>query len=150
MIEEGKKAPNFTLKDAEGKTHKLSDYKGKKVVLYFYPKDNTPGCTVEACEFRDSYKEIQKKGAVILGVSTDDEKSHKKFVEKYSLPFTLLADTDKKVVEKYDVWGEKNFMGRKYMGTTRATFVIDEQGKIIKVFPKVTPKGHASQILDLL
>jgi len=150
MIEEGKKAPDFTLKDAEGKSHKLSDYKGKKVVLYFYPKDNTPGCTVEACEFRDSYKEIQKKGAVILGVSTDGEKSHKKFVEKYNLPFTLLADSEKKVVDKYSVWGEKSFMGRKYMGTTRATFVIDETGKIIKVFPKVTPKGHAKKILALL
>ena len=150
MIEEGKKAPDFTLKDAEGKSHKLSDYKGKKVVLYFYPKDNTPGCTVEACEFRDSYKEIKKKGAVILGISKDDEKSHKKFVEKYSLPFTLLADPEKKVVAKYGVWGEKSFMGRKYMGTTRATFVIDETGKIIKVFQKVTPKGHAVKILALL
>jgi len=150
MIEEGKKAPDFTLKDAEGKSHKLSDYKGKKVVLYFYPKDNTPGCTVEACEFRDSYNEIKKKGAVILGISKDDEKSHKKFVEKYSLPFTLLADPEKKVVAKYGVWGEKSFMGRKYMGTTRATFVIDETGKIIKVFQKVTPKGHAVKILALL
>ena len=150
MIEEGKKAPDFTLKDAEGKSHKLSDYKGKKVVLYFYPKDNTPGCTVEACEFRDSYNEIKKKGAVILGISKDDEKSHKKFVDKYSLPFTLLADSEKKVVAKYGVWGEKSFMGRKYMGTTRATFVINETGKIIKVFPKVTPKGHAEKILALL
>jgi peroxiredoxin Q/BCP len=111
MPKENDKAIDFSLKDSLGKTHKLSDYKGKKVVLYFYPKDDTPGCTVEACEFRDSYSEIKKKGAVILGVSTDDEKSHKKFVEKYSLPFSLLCDTEKKVSTAYGVWGEKSFMG---------------------------------------
>ena len=150
MIKEGTKAPDFRLNDKNGKEHKLSDYKKKKVVLYFYPKDNTPGCTKEACEFRDSFSEFKKKGAIIIGISTDDEKSHAKFSDKLSLPFVLLADPEKKVVKKYGVWGEKSFMGRKYMGTTRATFVIDENQKIIKIFPKVTPLGHAKEVLAVL
>lgn len=150
MLKEKTKAPDFSLKDQNGKTHKLSDYKGKKVIIYFYPKDDTPGCTTEACSFRDSYADFKKKGAVVLGVSVDDEKSHKKFIDKYSLPFTLLADTDKKVVEKYGVWGEKTFMGRKYMGTSRVTYLIDEKGNILKVFPKVKPSEHIKEILPLL
>ena len=130
MIEVGKKAPDFTLKDQDGNKHKLSDYKGKPVVLYFYPKDNTSGCTKQACSFRDSFATFKKKGIEVLGVSIDDEKSHTKFIEKYDLPFTLLADTGKKVVEKYGVWKEKNMYGRKYWGTVRKTFLIDADGKV--------------------
>jgi len=150
VLKEGSKAPDFSLKDQDGKVHKLSDYKGKKIVLYFYPKDNTPGCTVEACNFRDDETAYKKKGAVILGVSTDDEKSHKKFATGKKLPFTLLADTDKVVVGKYGVWGEKSFMGKKYMGTSRETFVIDEKGKIMKHFDSVNVLNHSKEILELL
>lgn len=150
MLKEGTKAPDFVLKDYEEKEHKLSDYKGKKVVLYFYPKDDTPGCTKEACGFRDAYDDFKNKGAVVLGVSKDDSKSHGKFVDKYSLPFTLLSDPDHKVIEKYGAWGERSFMGRKYMGTARITYLVDEQGKILKVFPKVKPEEHAKEILDML
>jgi len=150
LPKEGSKAPDFELSDQDGKPHKLSDYHGRKVVLYFYPKDMTPGCTVEACQFRDRRKEIAKKGAVVLGVSTDSVKSHKKFEEKEKLNFTLLSDENKDVVNKYGVWGKKKFMGREYMGTNRVTFVIDEKGKIIKVFEKVTPKGHDDEVLALL
>jgi thioredoxin-dependent peroxiredoxin len=149
-LKEGAKAPDFSLKDQDGKTHKLSDYKGKKIVLYFYPKDSTPGCTIEACNFRDDESLYKKKGAVILGISVDDEKSHKKFVEKHHLPFTLLADIDKKVVNSYGVWGEKSFMGHKYMGTSRETFIIDEKGKIMKHFDEVRVKDHSKEILKLL
>ncbi len=150
MLKQGDNAPKFELKDQDGKVHKLSDYKGKKIVLYFYPRDDTPGCTIESCEFRDSYKEIQKKGAVILGVSNDDEKSHKKFKDKYKLPFDLLADTEKKLVEEFGVFGEKSFMGKKFMGIFRTTFIIDEKGKIKKVFEDVTPKGHSEEIIKEL
>lgn len=149
-LKEGSKAIDFQLKDQNGKAHKLSDYKGKNIVLYFYPKDDTPGCTMEACSFRDNYNDFKKKGAIVIGVSVDDEKSHKKFVDKYKLPFILLADPEKDVVQKYDVWGEKSFMGRKYMGTTRATFVIDKDFKIKKIFPKVSVPGHVDEIIKIL
>ena len=118
--------------------------------MYFYPKDDTPGCTMEACSFRDNYSEFKKKGIIVIGVSVDDEKSHKKFVDKYKLPFILLADLEKKVVKKYGVWGEKSFMGRKYMGTTRTTFIIDKNFKIMKIFPKVSVVGHVKEILNAL
>lgn len=150
VLKVGSKAPSFQLKDQNGKTHKLIDYKGKKIILYFYPKDDTPGCTIEACNFRNDEALYKKKGAVILGISVDNEKSHKKFVDKYQLPFTLLADTDKKVVEKYGVWKEKSFMGHKYLGTSRETFIIDEKGKILKHFDDVSVKNHSKKILDIL
>lgn len=149
-LKEGSKAIDFVLKDQDGKTHKLSDYKGKLIVLYFYPKDDTPGCTLEACSFRDNYGDFKKKGAVVIGVSVDDEKSHKKFVDKYKLPFILLADPERKVVQKYGVWGEKSFMGRKYLGTARATFIIDKDFKIKNIFPKVSVVGHTTEILNEL
>jgi thioredoxin-dependent peroxiredoxin len=149
-LKEGSKAPSFQLKDQDGKVHKLSDYKGKKIVLYFYPKDDTPGCTIEACNFRNDEAQYKKKGAVLLGISVDDEKSHKKFADKYHLPFTLLADTDKKVVEQYGVWKEKSFIGKKYMGTSRETFIIDEKGKILKHFDDVSVRDHSKEILELL
>lgn len=150
LLEVGDKAPNFKTTDQNGKPVSLADYKGKKVILYFYPKDDTPGCTKEACAFRDEFAAFKKVKAEILGVSTDDEKSHKKFVDKYSLPFTLLADTDKKIVNGYGVWGEKSLYGRKYMGTNRVTYLIDESGKIAAVFPKVKPEEHAAELLALL
>ncbi|MCL4540182.1 MAG: thioredoxin-dependent thiol peroxidase [Bacteroidetes bacterium] len=145
--DEGKKAPDFTLQDDEGETVKLSALKGNKVVLYFYPKDDTPGCTKEACSFRDGFKEIQKKGAIILGVSPDSVESHKKFKEKFHLNFPLLSDAEKKVVNAYGVWKQKSLYGRKYMGVERTTFVIDETGKIKKVFPKVKVDGHYEEVL---
>jgi len=149
MPETGKKAPDFTLTDQAGNKHKLSDYKGKKVVLYFYPKDNTSGCTKQACcSFRDDYSDLKKQGIVVLGVSIDDETSHRKFIDKYELPFTLLADTTKKVVEKYGVWVEKNMYGRKYWGTARKTFLIDESGKIVHIFNKVKTAAHAQEVLE--
>lgn len=147
-MKENSKAIDFSLKDQNGKSHKLSDYKGKNIVLYFYPKDDTPGCTLEACNFRDNYSEFKKKGIIVIGVSVDDEKSHKKFVDKYKLPFILLADPEKKVVQKYGVWGEKSFMGKKYMGTTRATFIIDKDFKIKKIFHKVSVVGHTKEVLE--
>jgi thioredoxin-dependent peroxiredoxin len=147
MPKVGTRAPDFSLPDQAGKIHKLADYQGKKVVLYFYPKDDTPGCTKEACSFRDSYSDFEKAGIVVLGVSVDDESSHAKFTEKYSLPFTLLADKDKKVVEKYGVWGEKEMYGKKFMGTNRTTFLIDGKGNIIQVFEKVKPEDHAKEVL---
>ena len=150
MVETGKKAPDFTLTDFAGKKHKLSDYKGKPVVLYFYPKDDTPGCTKEACSFRDSYGEYKKAGVEVIGISVDSEKSHEKFINKYDLPFTLLADPDKKVVEKYGVWVEKSMYGKKYWGTARTTFLIDESGKVIHIFEKVKPENHAQEILQVL
>ena len=140
QLTEGEKAPTFKAKDQNGKAVSLADFKGKKVVLYFYPEDDTPTCTVEACNLRDNYKILQDKGLVVLGVSPDDEKKHKKFEEKYKLPFTLLADPDKKIINKYGVWGEKNLYGRKYMGLHRTTFLIDEKGVIQKIFKKPKSK----------
>jgi len=135
----GTQAPEFTTTDQDGKTHALSDFQGKKVILYFYPKDNTSGCTKEACAFRDNFAKFRGLNVEILGVSIDSETSHKAFVQKYDLPFTLLADTDKRLVEAYGAWGEKSMYGKKYMGTNRVTYVIDETGKIAAVFPKVKP-----------
>jgi len=146
-LEAGEKAPDFQVNDQDGNPVSLSDYKGKKVVLYFYPRDNTPGCTAEACNLRDNYQDLQNAGYEILGVSTDDEKSHQKFIEKQQLPFKLLADTDKEIHEKYGTWVEKSMYGRKYMGTARKTFLIDGDGKIEKVIEKVKTKDHTSQIL---
>lgn len=143
------KAPAFNLKSQDDELVKLSDFKTQTVVLYFYPKDDTPGCTTEACGFRDEFKAIKKLGAVILGVSPDEPKKHQKFIAKYELPFLLLADTDHRVCERYGVWVEKNMYGRKYMGVHRATFII-QNGKIAHVFPKVKPKEHAQDVIDVL
>jgi thioredoxin-dependent peroxiredoxin len=148
MLKEGDKAPDFTAKDQDGKDIKLSDLKGQRVVLYFYPKDDTPGCTKEACSFRDADDIYRSKGIKVLGVSTDDEKSHQKFISKYQLPFDLLADTDKKIVNEYGVWGEKSMYGKKYMGTNRKTFLIDEDGNIAKIFDKVDVTAHADEVLE--
>lgn len=147
---EGRKAPNFSLKDDNGRTVKLSGLKGKMVVLYFYPKDDTPGCTKEACSFRDGFKEISRKGAVVLGVSPDSVESHKKFKEKFHLNFPLLSDEERKVLKAYGVWKQKSLYGRKYMGVERTTFVIDETGKIMKVFPKVKVDVHYEEVLAVL
>ena len=147
-LKPGDKAPDFSALNQDGKTIKLSDYKGKKVVLYFYPKDDTSGCTAEACNLRDNYSDLKAKGYEVVGVSIDPVKSHDKFVKKYDLPFTLLADTEKKIVEDYGVWAEKSMYGRKYMGTVRTTFLIDEKGKIEKVIDKVDTKEHAKQIVS--
>lgn len=149
-LKEGQKAPAISAKDQNGNTVSLEQFKGKTVVLYFYPKDNTPGCTAEACDFRDNYAGLITKGIVVLGVSVDDEKSHQKFITKYDLPFTLLADTDQKIVQDYGVWGEKNMYGKKYMGTHRATFIIDEIGNIIHIIKKVDSKNPTAQVLELL
>jgi peroxiredoxin Q/BCP len=146
----GQKAPDFTVINDAGQKVKLSEFKGKKVVLYFYPKDDTSGCTKEACAFRDGIDEIKKRGAVVLGVSTDSVDSHKKFKNKYELNFPLLADTEKKVVEAYGTWKEKSMYGRKYMGIERTTFVIDEQGKIAHIFPKVKVDQHYDEVLEAL
>jgi len=147
MLKEGDKAPAFKAKDQNGDTVKLSDLKGKRVVLYFYPKDDTPGCTKEACSFRDADDVFKAKDIMVLGVSIDDERSHQKFISKFQLPFDLLADTDKAIVEAYGVWGEKSMYGRKYMGTLRKTFLIDEKGKIVKIFDKVKVAEHADEVL---
>ena len=148
MLKEGTTAPAFKTTDENGDTVSLKDLRGQKVVLYFYPKDDTPGCTKEACSFRDTFAKFKKQGINVLGVSPDNEASHKKFVTKYKLPFTLLADTDRSIAEAYGVWGEKKFMGRKYMGVHRTTFLIDEKGKIKKIFEKVKPEDHASEVLE--
>jgi peroxiredoxin Q/BCP len=150
MLQVGELVPDFTLVDQYEKSHTLSQYRGKKVVLYFYPKDMTPGCTVQAEGMRDSMNDLEAKGIVVLGVSVDDVKSHKKFVEKHNLNFPLLADTEKTVVEDYGVWKEKSMFGKKYMGIQRDTFLIDEEGKLIQHFEKVNPLKHASQILALV
>ena len=147
-IKEGDKAPDIEAKDQNGNNVSLKDYKGKKVVLFFYPKDDTAGCTKEACNLRDNYKKLREEGFEILGVSADSEKSHQKFIDKYDLPFPLIADTDKKVINAYGVWGEKQFMGRKYDGIHRVTFIIDEEGKIAKRIDKVKTEDHTSQILE--
>jgi peroxiredoxin Q/BCP len=150
LLEVGDKAPAFEAKNQDGETVSLSHFKGKKLVLYFYPKDDTPGCTKEACSFRDGWSKFRKRGVAVLGVSTDDEKSHRKFADKFSLPFPLLADPENKIVTDYGVWGEKSMYGRKYMGTNRVTYLIDERGKIAAVWPKVKPDGHADEILAAL
>jgi thioredoxin-dependent peroxiredoxin len=150
LLTVGTQAPEFTTTDQDGKTRSLSEFKGKKVLLYFYPKDNTPGCTKEACGFRDHFGEFRRLGVEILGVSIDAEKSHRSFVQKYELPFTLLADPDKRLVEMYGVWGEKQRYGRTYMGTNRVTYLIDEAGTISAVFPTVKPATHAAELLAML
>jgi thioredoxin-dependent peroxiredoxin len=146
----GDNAPAFIGKDQDAKERKLEDYKGKKLVLYFYPKDNTPGCTAEACSLRDSSQEFQTKDMEILGVSPDSEKSHQNFIQKHQLPFPLIADTEKKIMMDYGVWGEKKMYGRTYMGVLRTTFIIDEEGKIENIFEKVKTKEHAAQIFNEL
>jgi len=148
QLKPGVKAPDFTTTDQDGKKVKLSDYRGSKVVLYFYPRDMTPGCTAEACNLRDNYKALQKAGYEVFGVSTDSEKSHQKFITKEKLPFSLLSDTDKTIHAKYGTWVEKSMYGRKYMGTARKTFLIDENGKIEDIIEKVDTKNHAEQILN--
>lgn len=150
MLEVGKKAPAFKLKNQNGEAVSLSELKGKQVVLYFYPKDDTPGCTKEACSFRDNLPRFNTSNAVVLGVSPDSVASHKKFIDKFGLPFDLLSDENKEVVEKYDVWKEKNMYGKKYMGVERTTFIIDEEGKIKKIFNKVKVDGHEAEVLDAL
>ena len=149
-LKAGDKAPDFTAKDQNGKTFSLSNFKGKNVILYFYPKDDTPGCTAEACDFRDNYQSMLDQGFEVIGVSTDDEKSHKKFETKYSLPFPLIADTDKSINEAYGVWVEKNMYGKKYMGTARKTFIIGADGTLSKIIDKVDTKNASQQVLDLL
>ena len=146
-LHEGEKAPAFTSKDQDGNKISLADFKGKKIVLYFYPEDNTPTCTVQACNLRDNYSLLKKNGFTVLGVSPDDEKSHKKFEAKFDLPFTLVTDPDHKIIDKYGVWGEKLLYGRRYMGLHRTTFLIDEKGVICKIFLKPKSKQHAEDII---
>jgi thioredoxin-dependent peroxiredoxin len=150
VVEEGQDAPDFELPSDSGERVKLSELRGRPIVLYFYPRDDTPGCTAQACGIRDSYGEFEESGAVVLGVSTDDETSHAKFKEKYGLPFTLLADTDHEVAEAYGVWKEKNFGGKKYWGVERSTFLIDENGRIAKTMLRVKPDTHAEKVLEAL
>ena len=150
MLAVGTKAPDFTLPDQNGDMHSLSDYLGKRVVLYFYPRDNTPGCTAQACSFGDLYPQFTEKGAVVLGVSKDSVASHKKFEEKYGLPFTLLSDTELTAIQAYDVWKEKKLYGKVSMGVVRSTYLIDEQGIIIRAFEKVKAKDNPQQMLDEL
>ena len=149
-LKAGDQAPAFSADASGGGNVSLADFKGRNVVLYFYPRDDTPGCTKEACAFRDHFANFKEKGAVVLGVSTDPVKSHGKFVEKFRLPFTLLADVDRKIVEAYGVWGQKTFMGRKYMGTHRVTFLIGPDGRIKKIWPKVKPEEHVAEVLAAL
>lgn len=148
-LKEGSKAPYFEGIDQNDKVVKLSDYKGKKVVLYFYPKDNTPGCTAEACNLRDNYTSLLERGFIVIGISPDDEKSHKKFSAKFSLPFPLIADTSKNILNEYGVWGEKKMYGKSYLGVIRTTFIIDENGIIEKIISKVNTSGHTEQIFDM-
>ena len=150
MIEEGKAAPDFELQSDTGKPVKLSDLRGRPVVLYFYPKDDTPGCTTEACELRDAYDVFRERGAEVLGVSPDDVVSHEKFKTKYELPFTLLADPDHAVAERYGVWGERKFAGKSYLGINRSTFIIDADGKVARAMLGIKPAGHAVSVLDSL
>jgi thioredoxin-dependent peroxiredoxin len=147
MLAIGKKAPSFTGVNQNGEKVSLKDYLGKKVVLYFYPKDDTPGCTAQACNLKDNHTALVKKGFVVIGISTDDVKSHKKFEQKYKLPFTLIADADLKIVNKYEVWGEKKFMGKTYLGTTRTTFLINEEGKLVAIINKPDTKNQTEQVL---
>lgn len=146
-LKEGDAAPDFSAATSGGGKISLAEFKGKNVILYFYPKDDTPGCTKEACAFRDHFSEFKKRGAVVLGVSTDPVKSHDKFVEKFKLPFTLIADEDKQIVRAYGVWGEKSFMGRKYLGTHRVTFLIGPEGRIKRIWPRVKPEAHPAEVL---
>ena len=146
-LKEGAKAPAFKGVDQNGQPISLADFKGKKVILYFYPKDDTPGCTAQACNLRDNYKALIKKGFQVIGVSVDDVKSHKKFETKHALPFPLVSDANKTIVTKYNLWGEKKFMGRTYMGTTRTTFLIDEAGKIVKIINKPDTANHTEEVL---
>ena len=150
MIEEGKPAPDFELQSDKGETVKLSELRGRPVVLYFYPKDDTPGCTTEACEFRDAYDVFRERGAEVLGVSPDDVGSHEKFKTKYELPFTLLTDPDHAVAEQYGVWGERKSAGKSYMGINRSTFIIDADGNVARAMLGIKPAGHAANVLDSL
>ena len=150
MIEAGKPAPDFELQSDTGETVKLSDFRGRPIVLYFYPKDDTPGCTTEACEFRDAYDVFRERGAVVLGVSPDDVASHEKFKSKHELPFTLLADPDHAVAEEYGVWGQRKFAGKSYMGINRSTFIIDADGNVARAMLGIKPSGHAAHVLDSL
>lgn len=149
-LKPGDRAPRFSATTQDGSLVSLADFKGKDVILYFYPRDDTPGCTKEACAFRDEFAAFKKKGAVVLGVSTDSAKSHGKFAQKFRLPFSLLADEDKSIVQTYGVWGQKSFMGRKYMGTHRVTFLIGPDGKIKQIWPEVKPQEHAQEVLAAL
>ena len=144
----GDKAPAINLPDKDGKMHKLSDFNGKWVLVYFYPRDNTPGCTKEACAMRDNQASYKKAGAVVIGISTDSQRSHAKFIAKHDLPFLLLADEEKKTVRDYGVWGKKKFMGREFNGTKRMSFLIDPKGEVVKVYEKVKPAEHAQEVLD--
>lgn len=150
MLAVGSLAPDFSLKDKDGGMHQLSDFRGKKVVVYFYPKDNTPGCTRQACAFRDAYKDFRDESIEVIGISKDSEASHQKFIENYNLPFLLLSDPDLEAIKGYGVWQEKMNYGKKTMGVVRSTFIIDEAGKIIKIFPKANPDTNAKDILDFL
>jgi peroxiredoxin Q/BCP len=150
VIEEGKPAPDFALQSDTGETVRLSDFRGRSVVLYFYPKDDTPGCTTEASEFRDTYDAYRQRGIEVLGVSPDDVSSHQKFKSKYALPFPLLADPDHAVAEQYGAWGERSFAGKRYMGINRSTFVIDENGTVVSAMLGIKPAGHAAAVLDQL
>lgn len=150
MLQEGMQAPEFTLTDKDGKHVSLSDFLGKKVVLYFYPKDNTPGCTRQACAFAAAYDDFEKKNAVVIGISKDSTSSHEKFAEKYSLPFVLLSDPELQAIQAYGVWQEKKLYGKTSMGVIRTTFLIDEQGKIVKIMPKVKPDTNAADVLALI
>jgi peroxiredoxin Q/BCP len=150
VVDEGQQAPDFELSSDTGEPVKLSELRGKPVVLYFYPKDDTPGCTVQACEIRDAYDDFREKGAVVLGVSPDDEASHVKFKQKYKLPFTLLADPEHRVAEQYGVWKERNMYGKKHWGIERSTFVIDADGNVAKTLRRVKPDEHAAQVLEVL
>lgn len=149
-LKEGDKAPEFSGKDQNGNTVSLKDFRGKKIILFFYPKDNTPTCTEEACNLRDNYSALLKKGFEVIGVSIDNERSHQRFIKKFSLPYTLIADEDRSIIEMYGLWQEKTLFGRKYMGTIRNTFIIDEKGMIKKIFQKVESKNHTEQILEAL
>ncbi len=148
MLKEGSTAPAFKTTNAEGQSVSLKAFRGQRVVLYFYPRDDTPGCTKEACSFRDSYADFAKAGIKVLGISTDNEASHKKFTRKFDLPFTLLTDVDHSIAEKYESYGQKKFMGRTYMGVHRKTFLIDEKGKLKRIFEKVKPDEHAREVLE--
>jgi peroxiredoxin Q/BCP len=150
LVEEGSPAPDFTLTSDSGERVRLSQFRGQPVVLYFYPRDDTPGCTAQACGIRDSYDDFEQRGAVVLGVSPDEESSHVKFKQKYGLPFTLLADPEHEVAEQYGVWGERKYMGKTYMGVERSTFLIDEDGRIAKVMRRVKPDTHAELVLEAL